>query len=81
MGTTGFNIAVQDGATAGQTVPHVHVHILPRRARDFANNDDVYTELDNIGKPGFERVARSAQAMADEATELRALFPAHLNTD
>ncbi|KAK3943859.1 HIT domain-containing protein [Diplogelasinospora grovesii] len=25
-----FNIAVQDGAGAGQTVPHVHVHIIPR---------------------------------------------------
>ncbi|OHF02208.1 HIT domain-containing protein [Colletotrichum orchidophilum] len=25
-----FNIAVQDGADAGQTVSHVHVHIIPR---------------------------------------------------
>jgi bis(5'-adenosyl)-triphosphatase len=27
----GLNIAIQDGVSAGQTVPHVHVHILPRR--------------------------------------------------
>ena len=26
-----LNIAVQDGAAAGQSVPHVHVHILPRK--------------------------------------------------
>lgn len=26
-----MNIAVQDGAAAGQSVPHVHVHILPRK--------------------------------------------------
>ncbi|KAI0599974.1 HIT-like protein [Biscogniauxia sp. FL1348] len=25
-----FNLAVQDGAGAGQTVPHVHVHVIPR---------------------------------------------------
>ncbi|KAK1759357.1 HIT-like domain-containing protein [Echria macrotheca] len=25
-----FNIAVQDGPEAGQTVPHVHVHVIPR---------------------------------------------------
>lgn len=27
-----FNIAVQDGPEAGQTVPHVHVHVIPRAA-------------------------------------------------
>ena len=25
-----FNIAIQDGKEAGQTVPHVHCHIIPR---------------------------------------------------
>lgn len=25
-----FNIALQDGPQAGQTVPHVHVHVIPR---------------------------------------------------
>lgn len=41
-----FNIAVQDGPAAGQTVPHVHVHILPRQAGDYERNDDVYTEIE-----------------------------------
>ena len=30
-GATGADIGVQDGKIAGQSVPHVHVHILPRR--------------------------------------------------
>jgi bis(5'-adenosyl)-triphosphatase len=25
-----FNIAIQDGSEAGQTVPHLHVHVIPR---------------------------------------------------
>ena len=42
----GFNVAVQDGVAAGQSVPHVHVHILPRRhGLDFVRNDDVYDAL------------------------------------
>lgn len=32
-----FNIAVQDGKEAGQSVYHVHVHILPRKAGIFSN--------------------------------------------
>ncbi|KAJ5437513.1 Histidine triad (HIT) protein [Penicillium cf. griseofulvum] len=28
-GATSLNIAVQDGAHAGQSVPHVHAHIIP----------------------------------------------------
>ncbi len=43
----GFNIAIQDGKAAGQSVPHVHVHILPRVDGDFERNDDVYDELEN----------------------------------
>ena len=27
-----LNIAIQDGKDAGQSVPHVHVHILPRKS-------------------------------------------------
>jgi histidine triad (HIT) family protein len=29
-----MNIVQANGAAAGQTVPHVHVHVLPRRAGD-----------------------------------------------
>lgn len=44
-GSDAFNVAVQDGKAAGQSVPHVHVHILPRKEGDFERNDDVYDEL------------------------------------
>lgn len=35
-------IALQDGAAAGQTVPHLHVHILPRHIDDLEDNDAIY---------------------------------------
>jgi len=30
----GYNIGVNDGPAAGQTVPHLHVHLIPRYAGD-----------------------------------------------
>lgn len=30
----GFNLGINDGAAAGQTVPHVHLHVIPRYVGD-----------------------------------------------
>ena len=34
---TGFNIGVNDGEDAGQTIFHCHIHLIPRRKGDVAN--------------------------------------------
>jgi diadenosine tetraphosphate (Ap4A) HIT family hydrolase len=31
---SGFNIGINNGDTAGQTVDHAHVHLIPRRQGD-----------------------------------------------
>ena len=31
----GYNIGINDGAAAGQTVPHLHVHLIPRFEGDL----------------------------------------------
>ncbi|MBK9656150.1 MAG: HIT family protein [Rhodanobacteraceae bacterium] len=34
-GIDGFNLGVNVGAAAGQTVPHLHQHVIPRRTGDM----------------------------------------------
>jgi diadenosine tetraphosphate (Ap4A) HIT family hydrolase len=33
----GYNIGINVGAAAGQTVPHLHVHVIPRYAGDVSD--------------------------------------------
>ena len=46
-GCDALNLAIQDGLNSGQSVPHVHVHVLPRKKGDFERNDDVYGEIED----------------------------------
>ncbi len=52
-----LNIAMQDGADAGQSVPHLHTHIIPRKRADLddrGGSDAIYSMIDseegNVGK-------------------------------
>jgi len=38
VGAAGTTIGINDGEVTGQTVPHVHVHIVPRWADDGAGS-------------------------------------------
>ncbi|ORX57662.1 fragile histidine triad protein [Hesseltinella vesiculosa] len=76
---TSVTFALQDGPDAGQTVPHVHMHIIPRRTEDYENNDDIYSDLNKFeyrkqGVDHEERKPRSELAMKLEADQLRVLF-------
>lgn len=35
---SGFNVDVNEGVSAGQTISHRHVHLIPRREGDVENH-------------------------------------------
>ncbi|MCJ1427271.1 hypothetical protein MMC29_005174 [Sticta canariensis] len=78
-----LNIAIQDGADAGQSVPHVHAHIIPRKKADLDERggaDAIYGMLEGeegdigahlqhrlVGRPKFPRVDEGARLPRSEA--------------
>nr|KYP38764.1 Bis(5'-adenosyl)-triphosphatase [Cajanus cajan] len=73
-----LRFGIQDGPQAGQTVPHVHIHILPCKSGDDENNDHIYDDINEKEKElhgslaiDKERKDRSIEEMAIEADEYR----------
>lgn len=67
---TSFTVSIQDGVEAGQSVPHVHVHILPRNKNDIENNDLIYAK----GALDIKREDRSFDEMKEETMFLKKEF-------
>lgn len=40
LGVDGINVLVNEGKVAGQVVPHVHIHLIPRKP----GNEPIFTE-------------------------------------
>ncbi len=45
FGARGFNWTIQERAEAGQTVEHLHLHVIPRRPFDLPHPGDWYMRL------------------------------------
>ncbi|KAJ6014025.1 Histidine triad (HIT) protein [Penicillium herquei] len=82
-GASSLNIAVQDGVHAGQSVPHVHAHIIPRKAADLdhrGGTDAVYDMLDgdegDIGKALREERGEENDTGDSSRPKRRTRFPA-----
>jgi len=53
----GFDWTIQDGASAGQTIAHLHLHIIPRKPLDIPEGDQWY-----------KKISESEQVMLDSET-------------
>ena len=78
-----ITFAIQDGIYAGQTINHVHIHVIPRFPNDFQENDQIYSELEKINNSKHvkslqieseNRQIKTEQQMNDEASLYRQMF-------
>jgi len=81
-GADGLTIACQDGKAAGQTVPHIHFHLLPRKFKGdrFSDkNDEIYPELERNEESlptelqASPRTSEPLKVDADEARRPRSM--------
>lgn len=71
----GFDMALQEGAVAGQTVTHAHLHVLPRRSRDLGPDTGIWYQhiLDSSQRQRLskaqlkEMTERIRQAIGEES--------------
>lgn len=66
----GWTVTLQDGEAAGQTVKHLHFHVIPRKHGDLKQNNDVYRGVEMDAKVSN----RSPESMRDDASFLRELL-------
>ncbi|MEC8242969.1 MAG: HIT family protein [Candidatus Thermoplasmatota archaeon] len=63
--TTDFTICIHDGPLAGQEVPHVHVHVIPRTAGDGGGTlMAMWPSTPNTGEVNHDNLADTAARLA-----------------
>lgn len=73
-----LNIAIQDGVDAGQSVPHVHAHIIPRRRDDLeekGGTDAIYGMMESEDGDLSKQLREKERAEVG-GEEKKGVFPA-----
>ncbi|OGY84545.1 MAG: hypothetical protein A3F54_05565 [Candidatus Kerfeldbacteria bacterium RIFCSPHIGHO2_12_FULL_48_17] len=55
----GFNYAMNEGSVAGQSVPHLHIHLLPRKTGDSGITE--YEPRQFLYRPGSRKTSPDAE--------------------
>jgi superfamily II DNA or RNA helicase/diadenosine tetraphosphate (Ap4A) HIT family hydrolase len=72
FGPEGFNVGFNEGAAGGQTVPHFHIHVIPRRFGDVPNPRGGVRNV--IPSKGDYLAEDSSRSELSEAPHARALI-------
>lgn len=80
----GFDWTIQDGEAAGQTVGHLHLHLIPRKANDLPDPGDWYKAMeqpeygpiDSVMRPRFSeaQLIEIAQRIKNSIPERERLY-------
>ena len=65
--TMDFTVLVHDGPLAGQEVPHVHVHVLPRTPKDGGSTIAAMWTRSPVAEPDHEALGALASSITKEA--------------
>lgn len=72
FGAEGFNFAWNEGSVAGQSVPHLHLHLLPRKPGDTGIT--TYEPRKFLYRPGSREASPESEVMAITQTLKEALY-------
>lgn len=70
VGATASTIVITNGYDAGQRVPHVHVHLIPRHSPVARRKPGRVSDLLPPGEPGTPALAETAERIRTCMTEL-----------
>lgn len=63
MGADGLTIGINQGAASGQTVKHLHVHILPRFNGDGGGS--IHSVVENVPRESLSEIAKKIKNQND----------------
>ena len=67
--TSDFTIGINDGIYAGQEIPHVHVHIIPRKKDDGGGVPIIFPDKETPPKPdldGLKKLSNHLQKISEK---------------
>lgn len=75
--TNAFDWTLQEGEAAGQTIAHLHIHIIPRKLNDLPEPGDWYPKLEVSQSnllDSFSRPRYSSDKLAKIAAHLKEIY-------
>lgn len=75
--TSAFDWTLQEGIEAGQTIEHMHIHIIPRKKGDLPEPGDWYPKLKNTFPETVDSLSRpkhTSEEIKNISAKLNAIF-------